>query len=57
VDAPAALACSALKARYRETLASRCPQALFVHLAGSRELIQARLSARTDPYMRFWRAG
>ncbi len=48
---PTVLACSALKARYREVLVSRCPQALFVHLAGSRELIGARLTARTDHYM------
>lgn len=48
---PTVLACSALKARYRETLALGCPQALFVHLTGSRELIGARLSARTDHYM------
>lgn len=48
---PTVLACSALKARYREALASRCPQALFVHLTGSRDLIGARLSARTDHYM------
>ena len=48
---PTVLACSALKARYREALASRCPQALFVHLPGSRDLIGARLWARTDHYM------
>ncbi|WP_294640242.1 hypothetical protein [uncultured Aureimonas sp.] len=50
-EAPTTPACSALEARDRETLASRCPQALSVHHAGSRVLTGARLSARTDHYM------
>ena len=49
--APTVLACSALKARYRTRLAAGCERALFVYLAGSRDMIGARLSARADHYM------
>lgn len=48
---PTVLACSALKALYRTRLAAGCDRALFVHLAGSRDTIGARLSARADHYM------
>ncbi|RIY00712.1 gluconokinase [Aureimonas flava] len=48
---PTVLACSALKACYREALAARCPQAFFVHLAGSRQVIGGRLAARSGHYM------
>ncbi|MDB4408824.1 gluconokinase [Akkermansiaceae bacterium] len=41
------IACSALKASYRETLKG----ADFVFLNGSRELIESRLNAREDHYM------
>ncbi|HEY1084552.1 MAG TPA: gluconokinase [Prosthecobacter sp.] len=47
------LACSALKAVYREKLrAGDSPQDLvFVHLKGSRDVIFARMSARKGHYM------
>jgi carbohydrate kinase (thermoresistant glucokinase family) len=45
------LACSALKRRYRDLLRSADPQLRFVHLAGARELILARMASRTDHYM------
>ncbi len=47
------LACSALKAGYRETLAAGIdPKAIaFVWLDGSREMIAARLAARKGTYM------
>jgi len=48
---PVVLACSALKQRYRESLADRLPGLRFVHLAGSRELIAQRLAARRHHYM------
>jgi len=48
---PVVLACSALKQRYRDTLAEGVPGLRFVHLAGSRELIAARLAARQHRYM------
>jgi gluconokinase len=44
------MACSALKAAYRGTLA-RDLDVRFVHLAGTRELIEARLAARRGHYM------
>jgi gluconokinase len=47
------LACSALKASYRETLAAGMPQAAVhvVHLDGSKEMIAARLAGRHHEYM------
>ncbi len=47
------LACSALKARYRETLAAEMPEGTvqFVLLEGSRELIAERLAHRRHEYM------
>ena len=47
----AVLACSALKERYRRTLAEGLAGCRFVHLRGSRELIAARLAARRHRYM------
>jgi len=49
--APVVLACSALKQRYRDTLAAGVPRLRFVHLAGSRDLIAGRLAARQHRYM------
>ncbi len=48
---PTVLSCSALKRRYRETLRGTVPDVVFVHLAGMRETIAARLAARRDHYM------
>jgi carbohydrate kinase (thermoresistant glucokinase family) len=47
------LACSALKEKYRETLAGGMPQGAvsFVLLDGSKELIAERLAARQHEYM------
>ena len=47
------LACSALKAKYRDTLAANMPAGTvhFVLLDGSRELIAERLAAREHEYM------
>ena len=47
----AVLACSALKARYREVLLVDPDSVLLVYLKGSRELLQSRLVARTGHYM------
>lgn len=44
---PVTIACSALKARYREFIRSRLPGAVFVHLTGSPEVIRERMTART----------
>ena len=47
------LACSALKEKYRQTLASGMPEGAvsFVLLDGSKELIAERLAARKHEYM------
>ncbi len=47
------LACSALKEKYRTTLANGLPQGsvVFVMLDGARELIASRLAARQHEYM------
>jgi gluconokinase len=44
------LACSALKRRYRDVLRSG-GEVRFIHLAGDKALIAARLAARKDHYM------
>ncbi|WP_369829859.1 gluconokinase [Mycobacterium sp. ACS4054] len=43
--------CSALKRSYRDQLRAHCPQVEFLHLAGTPELIGARLAARTGHFM------
>ena len=45
------ISCSALKRAYRDRLRDGDPQALFVHLDGSRDVIAARIAARTHMYM------
>lgn len=45
------LACSALRARYRDRLADRLPSLAIVHLRGSAETIAARLALRNHQYM------
>ena len=47
------LACSALKASYRDRLSSSDgpSEIAFIHLKGTREVIHARMSARKDHYM------
>ncbi len=48
-DAPGIVTCSALKRSYRDRL--RAPNVTFVHLAGTREVIAARLATRPDHFM------
>ena len=45
------VACSALKARYRDVLREVSHPVLFLHLRGSAELIASRLSQRQGHYM------
>ncbi|MEW7848436.1 gluconokinase [Massilia aurea] len=45
------LSCSSLKRRYRDLLRAADPALRFVHLAGPRELIAARMENRPDHYM------
>ncbi len=50
-DESVVLACSALRARYRDTLSDRLPAVHFVHLSGPYELIAGRLAQRQHRYM------
>ena len=45
------LSCSALKRRYRDVLRQGAPGLQLVYLHGSRDLLAARIAARTDHYM------
>lgn len=45
------LSCSALKRSYRDHLRQGDPALVFVHLAGGRDLIEARMRARPDHFM------
>lgn len=45
------LSCSALKRRYRDVLRQGAPELKLVYLHGRRELLAARIAARTDHYM------
>ena len=47
----AVLTCSALKAKYREQLQADDARVQFVHLTGSREIIEARLKQRSGHFM------
>lgn len=51
-DAPLIIGCSALRRSYRDRIrAGAGGPVTFVHLAGSRELIAARMASRTGHYM------
>lgn len=43
--------CSALKRSYRDVLRAHCGTAWFLHLAGTRQALAARMSRRTDHFM------
>ncbi|MFE6499882.1 gluconokinase [Kitasatospora sp. NPDC057738] len=43
--------CSALKRRYRDVLREAGPDAFFLHLTGSRELLVERIGGRTGHFM------
>jgi gluconokinase len=48
---PVIIACSALKRRYRDLLRANLPGLVLVHLDGSAEVIQNRLTARSGHFM------
>lgn len=48
----AVIACSALKAAYREFLEQESEEVCFVYLKGDYELIEKRLEERSDHYMK-----
>ncbi|MFJ5234980.1 gluconokinase [Kitasatospora sp. NPDC088391] len=43
--------CSALKRRYRDVLRANCPDAWFLHLSGTHDLVGDRLAHRTGHFM------
>lgn len=45
------ISCSALKRAYRDVLRESAPQQLFVHLAGSQEVIARRVAGRPGHFM------
>ena len=45
------VACSGLRRAYRDRLRSRAPQAVFVHLTGTPELLENRAKARIGHFM------
>ena len=45
------IACSALRRSYRQAILDRAPQARFVHLHGSREVLSARIEGRSGHFM------
>ena len=50
--APVVVGCSALKRRYRDYISDESgAQPLFVHVSGSRAVIEARMRARTGHFM------
>jgi gluconokinase len=47
----AVVSCSALKRQYRDTLRDAAPGAVFLHVHGSRELLEERLEGRSGHFM------
>lgn len=45
------VACSALKKKYRDQIRASCPDAVFIHLDGTREVLLERLETRKDHFM------
>jgi carbohydrate kinase (thermoresistant glucokinase family) len=45
------IACSALKRVYRERILAGAPNTFFIHLDGSREILEQRLGARSGHFM------
>lgn len=50
-DRGAVATCSALKRAYRDVLRTAAPATVFLHLAGSRAVIEARMQGRSDHFM------
>lgn len=45
------MACSALRRSYRDRIRARAPDAVFIHLTGSHDLLAARAAARVEHFM------
>ena len=50
-EAPVMVGCSALKRAYRDRIRAGAGEVLFVHLVGSRAVIEARMAARKGHFM------
>jgi carbohydrate kinase (thermoresistant glucokinase family) len=50
-DTGLVMACSALRRTYRDRIRAVAPEVVFVHLHGTRELLAARIAARSDHFM------
>jgi carbohydrate kinase (thermoresistant glucokinase family) len=50
-DGPMVVACSALRRVYRDRLRAAAPDAVFVHLHGSRQLLAGRMGHRVHEFM------
>ncbi|UKA50468.1 glycosyl hydrolase [Arthrobacter sp. FW305-123] len=50
-DSSLVIACSALKRSYRDIIRSADPSVVFVHLHGTRELLNARMNSRPGHFM------
>ena len=50
-DSPLVIACSALKRAYRDLIRQGDPSVVFVHLHGSRELLNERMNNRPGHFM------
>lgn len=51
VKKPLIIACSALKRSYRDLLGKHVRDVVFIHLAGERETLVARMNARAHEFM------
>jgi gluconokinase len=51
VEGPVIIGCSALKRRYRDRIRAEAGPVTFVHLAGSRAVIERRMAARKGHFM------
>ena len=50
-EQPLVIACSALKRSYRDLIRSAAPDVRFIHLHGTQELLQSRMTARPGHFM------
>lgn len=46
------IACSALKRKYRDLIREFAPDAIFLHLTGSKELLSSRMNSRDGHFMK-----
>ena len=54
VESNCVIACSALKRKYRDLIREFAPDAIFLHLVGSEELLSNRMNSRNSHFMKPW---